>query len=101
MDLDSAHAKSLTKEAAGSYPAPKRSSEALVVRWEWATASMYSHEPCYFEIAGVTKGMLLPSTPHSPLPGVHSYGFDRQQRIVLESVAGCVNPPNSGAASWL
>ncbi len=57
------HARSLAAAAARSYATLKRSAEAEVVRWEWATSAARSYEPAYFELAKVKPGRVLAAEP--------------------------------------
>ncbi|MCC6574035.1 MAG: hypothetical protein IT462_09600 [Planctomycetes bacterium] len=77
-------AKLLAAKAPTSYADLKAAAEAKVVRWQWATFATYSYKPAHFEISKYARGRLLPSEPTPPVSGVHGYGFDANDRIVVE-----------------
>jgi hypothetical protein len=79
-----ARAKQLAESAASAYAPLKAAVEAEVVHWRWATTSMHSYEPAYFEINKFNKGQPLAAEPTELTSGVHGYGFDTRGRIVVE-----------------
>jgi hypothetical protein len=59
-----------------SYEQAKEEAESSVVRWEWASFTRYSLEPCYFEINRYRRGDPLSEEPDPPLNGARGHGFD-------------------------
>jgi hypothetical protein len=78
------HARILAQGAQGRYAALKAEVEASVVRWQWATSVAHSYKPAYFELGKTVKGKPLPAEPLPPIGGTHGYGFDAEDRVVVE-----------------
>ena len=66
------------------YEQAKEEAESSVVRWEWASFTRYSLEPCYFEINRYRRGDLLNEEPAPPLNGARGHGFDAAGRLRVE-----------------
>ena len=66
------------------YEQAKEEAESSVVRWEWASFTRYSLEPCYFEINRYRRGDPLNDEPEPPLNGARGHGFDAAGRLRVE-----------------
>jgi YD repeat-containing protein len=73
----------MAEHARNNYATLKATAEGQVVRWEWASDTLHSYEPAYFEIHKFPRGKVLPTKP-DPIPWVaYEYGYDAQGRVVV------------------
>ncbi len=76
----------MAEQAQKEYATIKAATEARVVQWLWATDTLHSYEPAYFEISKEPPGKVLPGKP-DPIPWhAYEYGYDAQGRVVIERV---------------
>jgi hypothetical protein len=66
-----------------AYKKLKKSCEARVVRWEWATFAIHEAEPYYHERHKVARGRMLKAKPSRAKAGMHQYGFDLDGHVVV------------------
>jgi hypothetical protein len=78
------HAESLAAEAPSAYRELRKRSTDAVVRWGWATSPAISYEPFFFELLEIPRGQMLRSKPRSMKSGMVRYGFDNQDRVIVE-----------------
>jgi hypothetical protein len=74
--------KAMAARAHKQYASIKAKCEAAVVRWRWATFSMHSYEPAYFEINKFTRGKWFAEEPEAK-ENVYAYGYDAEGRVVV------------------
>lgn len=77
-------ARELAGKARDLYPRLKSECERQVVRWEWGSFTLHSLEPAYFEVNKARPGVRLGEGPDAPASAECAYGFDAQDRLVLE-----------------
>ncbi|MGO9112501.1 MAG: hypothetical protein ACLP9L_24995 [Thermoguttaceae bacterium] len=75
--------KRIFAEARARYSALKKTCEAQVTRWEWATFWLYDMEPFCRERNRISRGKRLKTKPTTIKSGMHQYGFDASNRIVV------------------
>ena len=78
------------RSAGKQYAKLNRQCEGQVVRWRWATGSMFELQPFYFERNRFKRGRWLKSEPKRK-KGQYLYGYDDQDNVVI--VRQYVKPP--------
>ncbi|HRI71359.1 MAG TPA: hypothetical protein PK156_44305 [Polyangium sp.] len=73
----------MTEHAEKNYATLKATTEARVVRWEWASASLHSYEPGYFEIHKFPRGKVLADVKDAQFHP-YQYGYDVEGRMIVE-----------------
>jgi hypothetical protein len=69
--------------ARATYKTLKKSCEARVARWEWATFAIHEAEPYYHERHKIARGRKIKGKPAAIKSGMHQYGFDAAGRVVV------------------
>lgn len=54
------------------------------VRWEWADFTLYSIEPCYFELHKFKPGEPLDGEPDPPVSGATGHAFDEDGKLIAQ-----------------
>lgn len=79
--------------AVADYGRLKQECEARVVRWQWATFSIYHPKPFYYERERIPRGRKLAGRPENLKSGTHEYGIDEAGRIVVVREYGGIDGP--------
>lgn len=79
--------------AVGEYARLKQECERRVVRWEWATFSIYHPQPFYYERERIPRGRKLAGRPDELKDGTHEYGIDEAGRVVVVREYGGMDGP--------
>jgi hypothetical protein len=75
--------KEVFARARATYKTLKKSCEARVVRWEWATFAIHEGEPYYHERHKIARGRKLNAKPAKVKEGMRQYGFDADGHVVV------------------
>lgn len=78
-----AKAREMATQADRLYPELKRKADESIARWEWGDFTLYSLEPCYFELNKFPRGKPLDREPDPPTEA-SGYGFDSSGRLIAE-----------------
>jgi hypothetical protein len=88
------------RTAFGEYEARKQAAEAQVVRWEWTLLPRYTIRPLFFE-RYPGRGKVLKTEPEDKSRGAYEYGFDAQDRVVVERVYNYTGEPFERFVRWI
>lgn len=71
------------KKAQENYPSLKKEIESKVVRWFWASNSIFTLNPFWFEQNRYPKGKILKEEPTKNREYAHLYGVNAQNEIIV------------------